>query len=212
MSRYRSKSCNATSKRRIGRFSPTGLALVGWAWKIVKRLTGVQTDDSDGWFTGIPVFEVGSAKRSLFPCAHGCYMQGGAPLDRYRIRLLTDELNKSNDFLTVNHRRPATFSTIRLGVRPDKVVAWDLAGLPAPKLVSPKRLKVRRGLPQVLFVGQLKPGKGIGDLLQAVRLLDEGGCPVEPIFCGDGEMAASASPSRLATPNMQDSIQGQSRK
>ncbi len=93
-------------------------------------------------------------------------------------------LNASCVYAVGNHRLPAQQSLVKWGLRPDKAVAYDFAPSRRPRDYSPKSLA---GPPwRVVYAGNLLPGKGVGDLIDAMSLLVEQGLAVTATLAGTG--------------------------
>lgn len=93
------------------------------------------------------------------------------PLDRWlRFGRLAGLLNDPAVTLVGNHGINAARSLVQLGVRPEKVIAWDF-----PQTRRPDQWPVKSGpgAPpySLLYVGSLGRRKGIGDVIDAMALL-----------------------------------------
>ncbi len=115
------------------------------------------------------------------------FIRASKTYERLLIRSLISELNNPGVYLATNHRRPATNSTIAAGVNSNKVLAWDFSGLPDPKDQPAKELQVGQPI-SIVFAGQIKEGKGVGDLVDAIVILHARKIRVKLIVCGDGEL------------------------
>jgi glycosyltransferase involved in cell wall biosynthesis len=144
----------------------------------------------------------------LMPAKH----RWEAALNRRLVRLLNDP----HVVLVGNHRRPAAESLVAAGVRADKVVAYDLPQFGGPSENPARSAPEKDGL-HVVYAGAMKPGKGIGDLLEAVIRLNDSGYPVKLTACGEGPdlpslraRAAGLPPGTVALPGRlpNDRVQG----
>jgi len=101
------------------------------------------------------------------------------------IRKLVPLLNHPCVTVIGNHKQPATDSMIECGVDPSKVAAWDWPSALHPIDFTEKKLQ-EDGDFVVLYVGTISTLKGVGDLVEAVRLLLSENVPVRLIAVGDG--------------------------
>jgi glycosyltransferase involved in cell wall biosynthesis len=125
------------------------------------------------------------------------------PHERFVVRQLVHHLNDPLVSQVANHRRPATRSMVDLGVDEKKTVAWDFEGLRRPEGQAVKS-EPRTAPSTILYVGSMIELKGVGDLIEAVRLLRERGRQVRLLCAGDGrdaarlrELAARAAPGAV---------------
>lgn len=88
-------------------------------------------------------------------------------------------------FLVGNHKEPATRSMIAWGVSAENAVAWDWPNARHPRDNAPKVLR-EGGEWRVVYVGSVSEAKGVGDLVEAVRILRDGGMPASLDVAGDG--------------------------
>ncbi len=105
--------------------------------------------------------------------------------NRYINRRFARLLNHRCVMLVGNHRRPATDSMVRFGVERWKVVAWDWPGARHPREWPSKRL-MAGATPQLLYVGSISEAKGVGDLIDAIGILNGRGCVVNVTVVGSG--------------------------
>lgn len=94
------------------------------------------------------------------------------PLDRwFRFGRLAGLLNDPGVTLVANHGNNAARSLVDLGVRADKVIAWDY-----PQTRRPDQWPVKTGIGaapyRLLYVGTIGRNKGVGDLIDALALLE----------------------------------------
>lgn len=113
----------------------------------------------------------------------------------WRERLLNRDLarlmNDPTVFLVGNHRVPAAESLLAAGVLQEKVVAFDWQGQPNPGNWPVKAAPRGDGPRLVAYVGGMAPGKGVGDLLDAIIVLARNGQPTRLTACGDGPALAA---------------------
>lgn len=94
------------------------------------------------------------------------------PLYRWwRFGRLAGLLNDPGVTLVANHGANAARALVALGVRPDRVLAWDYPHVRTPDQFTPK-LAPRSGPCQLLYVGSIEPKKGVGDVIEAIALLN----------------------------------------
>jgi glycosyltransferase involved in cell wall biosynthesis len=98
---------------------------------------------------------------------------------------LARRLNDPSVFLAGNHRWPATESMVACGVDPAKAVAYDWPGGQRPERHAVKKAPAD-GPAEILYVGTLSAAKGVGDLVEAFRLLRQSGVAVRLTVVGDG--------------------------
>ena len=84
-----------------------------------------------------------------------------------------------------NHGRNACRSLIRIGVSPDKVIAWDWVHDDPPEAHPPRRYPGEQPK-TLLFVGSLHETKGVGDVIDAIALLRKGGSQIRLAIAGAG--------------------------
>ncbi len=99
-------------------------------------------------------------------------------------------LNKSRVPIVGNHNIPASMSLRRIGVKADKIFPWDWPHEHKPEDFPPKRLPA--GPAQILYVGQILEGKGVGDCIDAAARLEADGVPCRWSLLGDGPYRESA--------------------
>jgi len=85
---------------------------------------------------------------------------------------LARELNHPNVELVGNHGVGACLSLLQIGVRPDKVVPWDWPRMHQPYDYSPREVEPGHKF-KLAYVGSMSEAKGVGDLLRALRLVDD---------------------------------------
>jgi glycosyltransferase involved in cell wall biosynthesis len=85
-----------------------------------------------------------------------------------RQRRLARELNDANVLVVGNHGRNACLNLVRIGVRADKVVAWDWPH--AASELAPKPYP-DSDCWSLLYAGLLDTNKGVGDIVEAVAIL-----------------------------------------
>ncbi|MGQ9919932.1 MAG: glycosyltransferase [Desulfobacca sp.] len=81
-------------------------------------------------------------------------------------------LNRPGIPIVANHNYPACTSMVKAGVDLRKVVPYDWPASRHPREAPPKELPVADGPYRLCYAGQLSYQKGLGDLLEAVALLN----------------------------------------
>jgi glycosyltransferase involved in cell wall biosynthesis len=97
------------------------------------------------------------------------------------VRLLNDPRVE----LVSNHCLPATGLLADMGVKRDKLVAWDVPHRTSPDQHAPKPLGA--GPWTLAYAGTVSELKGVGDLVRAIRLLVDRGLDVRARIAGLGE-------------------------
>ncbi len=100
-------------------------------------------------------------------------------------------LNKSRVPMVGNHNIPASLSLRRIGVKAEKIFPWDWPHQHTPGDNPPKRLP--QGPAQILFVGQMLEGKGVGDCIDAAAALRAEGSDCRWTLLGDGAFRETAA-------------------
>ncbi len=98
-------------------------------------------------------------------------------------------LNNSRFELVSNHCLPSTEHLARIGVKRNKLIAWDIAHPFDPVSYTPKQL-ARRQRFKSIYAGSIIESKGITDLIRAIALLREQGTEVHCSLAGRGEIDA----------------------
>ena len=85
-----------------------------------------------------------------------------------------------------NHSLNASMSMNRYLKLPlNKILPWDWSRV--PMVEQPKQSVARQGELQAFFAGALTKDKGVGDCLEAVKLLSDRGFLIRMSFAGDGD-------------------------
>jgi glycosyltransferase involved in cell wall biosynthesis len=87
-----------------------------------------------------------------------------------RFRRLPRLLNDPRITLVANHGANAARGLVDIGVRANKVLAWDFPHHRTPETQAPKATP-SSGSFDLLYVGSISAKKGVGDLIKAVALL-----------------------------------------
>jgi glycosyltransferase involved in cell wall biosynthesis len=112
------------------------------------------------------------------------------PLVRFlRYGPLAKLLNDRRVEWVSNHGVNACRSLARLGVSPDKILAWDWSYTRRPDDTPPRNVPPA-GPVNLLYVGTLQPKKGVGDAISAVAELRRRGRPVTLKIVGGGSADA----------------------
>ena len=98
-------------------------------------------------------------------------------------------LNNPRFELVSNHCFPSTEQLARIGVRREKLIAWDIVHPFTPASREPKIFTTRQRY-EAFYAGSISEVKGITDLIHAVALLRNQGFEVHCSLAGGGEIAA----------------------
>jgi glycosyltransferase involved in cell wall biosynthesis len=101
---------------------------------------------------------------------------------------LKKHLNRSNIEVVANHGLKAASSLQSIGVDARKILAWDYPAFDSPHNQKPKSSPSANH--QICYVGNLSPGKGVFDLVDAVYFLVEKGHFMNVDIIGSGETEA----------------------
>jgi len=113
---------------------------------------------------------------------------GKSLIGRLRLRGFGELLNNTYIEMVSNHNLPASRVLQGLGVHPDKIVPWDWPWDPAACDYSFKQGGRPAGPWKFFFAGRVTREKGVGDLIDAVRLLRDKGCSLSVAFAGAGDI------------------------
>lgn len=103
-------------------------------------------------------------------------------------RKIVSLLNNPRFELVSNHCLPATEQLAEIGVKRDKLIAWDTLHPFEPSSRTPKDLKVRRRY-EAVYVGAIIEDKGVAEIIRAIALLREQGMEVHCTLAGLGDLA-----------------------
>jgi glycosyltransferase involved in cell wall biosynthesis len=177
------------------RFIPAG---GGWrylrqAWLASKRLISlakqyapthliIRTPDWPMLFVG------GWALREKIPVLplFADYFYAGTVKARIKNFPLIRMLNRPEVALVANHNYPACTSMALAGVDRQKIVPYDWPAINNPRTSVPKELAPNEKSFRLVYAGQVSAQKGVGDLLQALARLVEGGMNLELDIFGAG--------------------------
>jgi glycosyltransferase involved in cell wall biosynthesis len=98
-------------------------------------------------------------------------------------------LNNPRFELVANHCLPATEHLARIGVKREKLIAYDYIHPFDPASYKPRRLVARRPF-EAVYAGSIIETKGIPDLIRAIALLREQGIEVHCSLAGLGDIDA----------------------
>jgi glycosyltransferase involved in cell wall biosynthesis len=106
-------------------------------------------------------------------------------LAQLRYHALARELNDPNVLVVGNHGRNACRNLVAMGVRPEKVVAWDWPQVPSQ--FEPKTYPAHP-VWNLVYAGAIDARKGVGDAVEAVALLRREGLQVRLQCFGTGAL------------------------
>lgn len=105
--------------------------------------------------------------------------------DRFVSRELVRQLNRSNVLWVGNHREPATRSMVDAGLNPRKAIAWDYVVTRTPSQFPIKNLGI--GTIRLFMAGNLIAAKGVGDLIEAAKILIDQRTDIKLVLGGTSE-------------------------
>ncbi len=136
----------------------------------------------------VPVLQQAKARAiPTLPCFADLFQRGG-PRSWLRTLRLRRALSGPNISCLANHSLNASRSAVEvLGWPQDRVVPWDWSRLtPDP---DAKSGLADPSAPRLFYAGALSAEKGVGDCLEALRLLRAEGCAARMSFAGKGDVA-----------------------
>ena len=107
-------------------------------------------------------------------------------------------LNEPFVFRVGNHKRPATQSLVENGLNPAKAVAWDWPGQRLAADFPPKELPAPPF--ELVYVGSIVQPKGVGDLIDAAKILHADGLDFRLTLIGSGAEQALLEERAQALP------------
>jgi glycosyltransferase involved in cell wall biosynthesis len=87
-----------------------------------------------------------------------------------------------------NHGVNACISLQQIGVNPHKIIPYDWIHSVTPELFSAKKLQRTGDSWKLIYVGSVSESKGVGDILNAVAILQDRNFPVTLQIAGGGEI------------------------
>ena len=114
-----------------------------------------------------------------------------SPRHRYRAFMLGRLLAHPDIRAVGNHNIPSSLSLRRIGVDPEKIYPWDWPHALRPEAHPVKRLG--SGPARLVFVGSLTSSKGVGDCIEAARILKREGVDFVMTLVGGGDFEAGAA-------------------
>jgi glycosyltransferase involved in cell wall biosynthesis len=152
--------------------------------------TAVAEDDADSIIAHFPNLELLHAVtakrcRAMAVLATSYNRRGfRSLLERRRVVSL---LNNPRFELVSNHCLPATKHLARIGVKPEKLIAWDVPHPFDPASREAKKL-VARPVFEAVYVGAIAASKGVAELIHAVALLRDQGFELRCLLAGLGDL------------------------
>jgi glycosyltransferase involved in cell wall biosynthesis len=150
----------------------------------------VATDPSEATVAHFPNLEllravIATNKRAMAVLANSYNRRGPkAFLGRQRVARL---LNSPRFDLVSNHCLPATNHLAKIGVRRDKLIAWDVPHRFRPANVPPRTL-VQGKRHGIAYVGAIRADKGVADVIEAAARMKRQGIEVQCSFAGGGDI------------------------
>jgi glycosyltransferase involved in cell wall biosynthesis len=155
----------------------------------------VAADHSDAIVAHIPNPELLRAtiatKSRLMAVLANSYNRRGIRSTLYKWRVVS-LLNNPRFELVSNHCLPATEHLEQIGVKRDKLIAWDIAHSFEPGLLAAKELTSRKRF-EIVYVGAIIYDKGVADLISAIALLRNEGFELHCSLAGLGDIDAMQS-------------------
>ncbi|MBF2076170.1 MAG: glycosyltransferase family 4 protein [Synechococcales cyanobacterium C42_A2020_086] len=108
--------------------------------------------------------------------------------DKLRNLWLAQLLNHKQIHWVGNHGVTAAESLQSIGVNPEKIIPWDWPHAVTPADFPAKSLRQTNGTWNLLYVGGIVESKGVGDILDAVALLNARQFPVRLKLAGDSKI------------------------
>lgn len=148
-------------------------------------------DSSEAFITHFPSPDLleavaNSDRRVMAFLANSFYRRG--PRSWMRRRRTVALLNRPEIELVANHCLPATEHLAHLGVRREKLIAWDVPHPFTPAATRPKTCAPTKPF-TVMYAGAISEEKGVGDIIRAIRHL-EFATDVTFRFAGSGDIGA----------------------
>lgn len=159
----------------------------GWLLK-----SAVANDDSDAIVAHISNLELLHAvaaknSRAIAMFANSYNRKGFRPLlEKMKV---VSVLNNPRFELVSNHCLPATEQLAKMGVKREKLIAWDIQHPFDPTSKQPKQLVAQPRF-EAVYVGTIGEAKGISDLIRALALLRKQGIELHCSLAGGGDIAA----------------------
>lgn len=110
-------------------------------------------------------------------------------IDRWRFRRLARLINSPGVEFVSNHNVAASQDLARLGAAKSKIIPWDWPPATRPEDFEPRSL-ADKPVHDLLFVGQVKEAKGVGDLIRAFGASADLQARCRLTIIGMGDLAA----------------------
>jgi glycosyltransferase involved in cell wall biosynthesis len=157
--------------------------------------SAVALDDSDAIVAHFPNLEllraVAAKKSRAIALLANSYNKSGLRSSLAKRRVVS-LLNNARFELVSNHCMPATEHLARIGVKREKLIAWDIPHPLEPESSEPKKFIVRRPF-EIVYVGSITEAKGVSDLIRAIAILRENGIEVHCSLAGLGDIETMRS-------------------
>lgn len=122
----------------------------------------------------------------ILPWFADSFKQSGVK-GRYRVWRTARALRRRQLDWVTNHNVNACLNLVEIGVEPSRVIPWDWPPSATPDAYPPKP-GPPTGPIRLIFVGQVVDSKGVGDAIEAVKLLRDAGRVASLTILGDGEI------------------------
>lgn len=87
-----------------------------------------------------------------------------------------------------NHGINSCIDLAQMGVRPSKIVPWDVPPVVTPMTYPAKQLEMATATYQLVYAGAVQTDKGVGEAIAAIPHLNAGGLKVRLTIVGRGEL------------------------
>ena len=105
---------------------------------------------------------------------------------RLRKKRMVHLLNSQSIPVVCNHNLPACQSMRTAGVDQNKILTYDWPAIRYPENHPVKSLPDKNENATIVYAGSVSESKGVGDLLEAIRLLKDDNCKCQLFICGKG--------------------------
>src|SRR5260221_8161928 len=150
----------------------------------------VAEDDSEiivAHFPNLELLQAVAATRARSMAILANSYNGTGPRSFFGRHRIVSSLNNPRFELVSNHCLPATEHLGSIGVKRNKLIAWDIPHPFTPDFSRPKKF-VARSRYQAVFAGSIIEGKGVTDLIRGIAILREGGIEIDCSLAGLGDI------------------------
>lgn len=108
--------------------------------------------------------------------------------DHLRNYRLAQLLNHPTVRWVGNHGINSCLDLAQIGVRPSKIVPWDVPPVVTPMTHTAKQLEATKAIHHLVYVGSVQTDKGVGEAIAAISHLKARGLNVRLTIAGRGEI------------------------